>query len=259
MTISGIMPLRNAVKLGYPFELAIRSLRPLCDEVVVLVDPTSEDDTLERVKALSPDRIVESAWDMTNHAGHVHGEIAKQTARACEAASGDWILSLQADEVLHEGEVGLLREAMARAEREGRTGIEMKRLYFYGDLGHIRDDWTVWLLRLFRKGHWAADPVSGAMQFIAATEGERRMHGPARIYHYSRVGDPMEVARRVRNLDLFYHLPATVGEVEEPYDFTKTRKLDTYVKGHVAEVDPAATLTPFTGTHPAGVREHFGV
>lgn len=102
MRISGVMPLRNAVRLGYPFDLAVGSLQRLCAEVVVLVDPTSEDDTVKRVRALGPDRIVESVWDMGNHAGHVHGEIAKQTTVACTAVMGDWISSLQADEVLHE-------------------------------------------------------------------------------------------------------------------------------------------------------------
>ena len=87
MKLSGILPLRNGVSLGYPFDLAIRSLQRLCDEVVVSVDPTGDDGTLERVTAMDV-RVIESRWDMTNHRAHdgVSSEIAKQTAIAVAAA-----------------------------------------------------------------------------------------------------------------------------------------------------------------------------
>lgn len=260
MKISGVLPLRNAVKLGYPFELAIRSLRPLCDEVVVLVDPTSEDDTLARVRALSPDVLVESPWDLTNHAGHVNCEISIQTARACAAASGDWIFSLQADEVLHENEAQDLRAACERAEREGVSALELLRLYFYGGLETYRQDWTLWMVRLFKKGHWQPDR-DGAMRFDPAVPGARKWATTAgRIYHYSRVGDPQQIAERVRNLDRFFHAP---GEVEAgplpPYDFSTLRRLDTYVLGHAAETEPRDLLLRFDiGGHPQAALEYFG-
>lgn len=259
MKISGVMPLRNAVQLGYPFELAIRSLRPLCDEVVVLVDPTSEDDTLARVRTLSPDVLVESAWDMTNHDGRA-SEIAKQTEKVCAAASGDWIFSLQADELLHEQDITTLRECVTLAERQGVSGIEMTRLYFFGGLTRYRSNWTVPLLRLHRRHFWVPDPCSGAMQFIPATSGERKVAlVDVFIYHYSRVGDSEMVARRVRNLDLFYHASGDVAAADAVLDYEfSLRKLDTYVVGHAAEVDGDAALLPFSiERHPAGVREYF--
>lgn len=258
MTISGIMPLRNAVQLGYPFELAIRSLRPLCDEVVILVDPWSEDDTLDRVRALSPDVIVESVWDQANHDGRSN-EIARQTVIAYDRAGGDWILSLQADELLHEGEANIVRRGVEEAVRDGFTAIELTRWYFFGSLDRYRSNWTVPLPRLVQKSRWWPDPASGAMYFVPATEGDRKMPIPAGIYHYSRVGDPLAIARRVRNLDTFYHPTDRVASVEDVPEYVfDLRKLDTYVLGHEAEADKEAKLLPFPlDRHPEAARRYF--
>lgn len=258
MKISGVMPLRNAVKLGYPFRVAIRSLRPLCDEVVVLVDPTSEDDTLEQVRALGVDRIVESVWDMNNHQGHTNCEISVQTQKVCEAASGDWIMSLQADEVLHEDSAAELRAHIARAEGSSVTGIEMSRLYFYGSLEQYRVDWTLWLLRLFKRGLWKPD-VDGAMRFDPIDRSHLSMRVPNDLFHYSRVGNARQIADRVRNLDSFFHAPEKIATGDlPPYDFDTLRKLDTYVVGTSPEVDPGAQLAPYRlEEHPRAALEYF--
>ena len=258
MRISGVLPLRCGVQLGYPFELAIRSLRPLCDEVVVLVDPESNDGTIERVAALGPDVLLESRWNLDNHDG-LSDEIALQTARAIEAASGDWVLSLQADEVLHEREAAQTRLDVAWAEREGVTALKMVRWYFFGSLERYRSNWTVPLPRLVKRGAWRPDPASGAMYFVPCGE-QRAADTAGAIYHYSRIGDPLAIAKRVRNLDTFYHAPERLLSPDEvpPYTF-ELRKLDTYVRGHQAEPDGEAELLPFPlERHPAAALEHFG-
>jgi len=48
--ISGFTFIRNGNALGYPFEASIRSLLPLCDEMIVNV-PRSTDGTLESVRS----------------------------------------------------------------------------------------------------------------------------------------------------------------------------------------------------------------
>ncbi len=269
MKITGITLLRNAVKLGYPFELAIRSMYALCDEVVVLVDPTSEDETMARVRELmDPQRfpgffpetfaIVESRWDMTNHRGHTNCEISMQTAKALEHATGDWVLSIQADEVLHEAEIEPLRKVIEIANANGITGIELQRLYFYGSLEKVREDWTLWLLRLFKRGCWKPD-VDGAMRFDPIGSQVRMRTEAARMFHYSRIGDPQQIADRVRNLDRFFHAPEKVKDgALPPYDFEALRKLDTYVVGHESEVEPTARLMNFPiECHPKAALEYF--
>ncbi len=48
--ISGFTIVRNAIKLDFPVEASIRSILPVCDEVVVNVG-RSEDETLELVRS----------------------------------------------------------------------------------------------------------------------------------------------------------------------------------------------------------------
>ena len=63
MRISGFTFIRNGNELGYPFEEAIRSVLPLCDELFVNV-PRSTDGTLESVQAIGDGkiRVFESDW-----------------------------------------------------------------------------------------------------------------------------------------------------------------------------------------------------
>ena len=64
--ISGFTIVRNAIKLDFPVEASIRSILPVCDEVVVNVG-RSEDDTLGLVRSIGDPRIriLETEWDMS--------------------------------------------------------------------------------------------------------------------------------------------------------------------------------------------------
>src|SRR5260221_7859739 len=87
--ISGFTFIRNGNALGYPFVPAIRSLLPLCDEVIVNV-PRSTDDTLETVKAIADPkiRIIESDWDENERMGDPI--LRRHTDLALEQCAGDW-------------------------------------------------------------------------------------------------------------------------------------------------------------------------
>ena len=64
--VSGFTIVRNAIKLDFPVEASIRSMLPICDEVVVNLG-RSEDETLDLVRSIADPkiRILESEWDMT--------------------------------------------------------------------------------------------------------------------------------------------------------------------------------------------------
>ena len=63
--VSGFTIVRNAIKLDFPLEASIRSILPVCDEVVVNVG-RSEDQTLDLVRSIRDPkiRILETEWDM---------------------------------------------------------------------------------------------------------------------------------------------------------------------------------------------------
>ena len=80
--ISGFTFIRNGLALGYPFVPAIRSLLPLCDEIIVNV-PRSTDGTLAAVQQIGDPkiRIIESEWDEA-HAHRGPGDVAPYQSRA---------------------------------------------------------------------------------------------------------------------------------------------------------------------------------
>ena len=113
MKVSGFTIVKNAVKFDYPVVEAITSVLPLCDEFIVNVG-VCDDGTLELIQAIdSPKiKIIQSDWDDTLREG---GKLlAVETNRAFDAVSADshWAFYIQADEVLHEKYIDIIRAAM---------------------------------------------------------------------------------------------------------------------------------------------------
>ncbi len=112
MKVTGITIVRDAVRLDFPILEAVRSILPLVDEMIVNVG-TSTDGTLRLLEDeldIPGVKIVERRWDDS-----IGGAmLAAETQAAIDMASGDWIVYVQADEVLHESSVDPLKEAMYR-------------------------------------------------------------------------------------------------------------------------------------------------
>src|SRR2546421_5898524 len=87
--ISGFTFIRNGNALGYPFVPSIRSLLPLCDEIIVNV-PRSTDGTLQSVQAIGDPkiRVIESDWDEQERVGDPI--LRRHTDLALEQCVGDW-------------------------------------------------------------------------------------------------------------------------------------------------------------------------
>ena len=102
MKVSGFTFIRNAIKYDYPVAEAIKSILPICDEVVVAVGK-SEDETLLLIKNIDPKvRILETVWDETLKEG---GEVlASETNKAFHGVdnNSDWCFYIQGDEAIHE-------------------------------------------------------------------------------------------------------------------------------------------------------------
>ena len=83
--VSGFTIVRNAVKLDFPLEASIRSILPICDEVVVNVG-RSDDETLELVRSIGDPkiRILETEWDMSR--GRTRSWATRRCARCGRAA-----------------------------------------------------------------------------------------------------------------------------------------------------------------------------
>src|SRR4051812_2399172 len=121
MLISDFTIIRNGLKFDFPFIESFRSLLPVCDEFVINVgisdDATKE--TIEKFRASLPSseakKIItfETEWPLNNAEKRKGGQIlADQTNLALERCKGSWCLYLQADEVLHEDDLPLIRKQL---------------------------------------------------------------------------------------------------------------------------------------------------
>jgi glycosyltransferase involved in cell wall biosynthesis len=112
-----------------------------CDEIVV-VDSLSSDRTPEIARAYT-DRVIQRPWP---------GFVA-QKQFALEQATGDWVLSLDADERCTPELRDAIRAALPRADAHGLAGFEVRRHVFY--LGRWIDHggwYPDWKLRVLRRG-----------------------------------------------------------------------------------------------------------
>ena len=264
MSLSVPIIVRNAVKLRYPLSRVVWGVIGLADEVVVSVDPESEDDSLDyvydimlEINAKYPGlvRYIESEWDMGN-VSSTGLEFARQTNIAIDNCKGDWIFSIQADESIHENDFGEIKKLIKEADSMDIDAYFMTRLYFYGDMDTIRDDWTVPIVRLFRKGTRVS--CGDAMN----TSGSDKVsYCDVPIYHYSRIGDPDIISKRILSLDKFFHPREKLLEEHElkPYDFN-TRNFDCMHKDgvDVGKKEVGEVFSIFTGTHPKAFAGYRG-
>jgi hypothetical protein len=241
MRISGFTFARNALRLDYPLEEALRSVLPVVDELVVAVASADEDDhTRSLVESIDDPRIliVDVTWDDSR------GELnySDLTNAALELCSGDWLLYIQADEVLHQDDHAPL---LARCEEllgDRRVeGLLFDYLHFFGDYRHLQTGhgWYQREIRIVRGGIGARS-VRDAQSF--RYPDQRRLtvaRAHARVFHYGWVRHPRFMQAKAREFWSHRRSPeevaAEVGS-SEAFDY-----------------GPLGRLADFTGTHPSAM------
>jgi len=247
MKISGCTFVRNGFLLGYPVKESLQSLLSICDEVVIAIG-NSEDDTLKYIQSLENPKIkiIETIWDDSMREG---GRIlAQQTNIALEQCSGDWIIYLQADEVLHEQEIELLKTLMIKAEtRPEIEGLLFKYLHFFGDYEHIGmgRQWYRKEIRAFRNTgsitSWKDAQGFRVRESASMFRKLRVMDIPVHVYHYGWVRNPSAYLRKQAAFGRLYHDDAWLEE-----HLPKSEEFPTCYE-----------LGDFTGTHPEIMRERI--
>lgn len=184
---------------------SLRSLLPLCDEIVVAAGD-SNDDTTALVRSIDPRkiRVIETVWDP---ALFVRGAIfAQQTDIALDACRGDWAFYLQADEVIHERFRPVIAESMRRhLEDPSIEGLLFDYLHFFGDYDHVQTshNWYGREVRVVRTGAGVRS-WHDAQGFRRGGEKLRVAHSGACVFHYGWVRSPDELRPKVEAFDLAY-------------------------------------------------------
>jgi hypothetical protein len=141
MKISGFTIGKNISKLYYPMKESIMSILPVVDEfIVVLGDSDPDDTTRAEIEGIgsSKIKIIDSRWDTAMYpSGTVY---AQQTHLAKEHCSGDWLFYIQADEVVHEKYLPVIRDRCSELLNDREIeGIVFNYTHFWGDYWHYHD------------------------------------------------------------------------------------------------------------------------
>ena len=142
------------MKLYYPIKEAILSILPIADEVVLaLAEGDPDDSTRELVESIGDPRvrIVEAIWDEESGAR----AYSQLTNVALDQCGGDWCFYVQADEVVHEDDLPVIRARCEQVRDDGRVeGLLFEYLHFFGDYEHYQtsNGWYRKKIRIIRNG-----------------------------------------------------------------------------------------------------------
>lgn len=245
MKISGFSFVRNGIKFDYPFLESIQSILHFCDEYVIAVG-NSDDGTLEAIQSIRSNKIkiIETVWDETLRSGGAI--LAQQTNIALDNVTGDWAFYLQADEVVHENDLPIVRRAMEDfLDRRDVEGLLFSYNHFYGNYDFVGDSrrWYRHEIRVVRTG----TGVKSRGDAQGFRIGERKLRVkliPASIYHYGWVKSPEKQQAKQRSFHRLWHpdewVTKNVGE-STTYDYGE-----------------GGRLVRFVGSHPSVMRDRIG-
>ena len=247
MKVSGFTFVRNAIKYDYPVVEAIKSILPICDEVVVVVG-NSEDETLELIQSIgSPKiRIIETVWDDSlREGGRV---LAVETDKAFKAISpdSDWAFYIQGDEALHEKYLDVVKEAMIKYNNDPAVeGLLFRYLHFYGSYDYVGESYR-WYRREVRviKNRQDIFSYRDAQGFRKKPDEKLNVKLiDAEIYHYGYVREPKAMQGKQKSFNKYWHSDQWIEKnvaSDEEFDYSN--------------ID---ALTMFKGTHPEVMRNRI--
>jgi len=248
ISIKAYTYVRNGLRLGYPIIESIKSLLPIVDEYVVVLGD-SDDGTRQAIEEIDSDKIkiVDTLWDMNLRK---HGKLfAQQSNMGLDLMDGDWIIHLQADEVIHENDLDVLNKAIRRHNHDPKVeGLLFPFLNFRGDYQHIHTGRKAhrFEIRAFKRNplirsYKDSQGFRKYSSFTAYSNGEKgeklrvaKVDVP--IYHYNYVRPPGLMKEKAKTFLSFYKDDQTLDTI-----FKDMTELD------YNDVDK---LEVFSGTHP---------
>ncbi|PWT71596.1 MAG: glycosyl transferase [Bacteroidetes bacterium] len=246
MKTSGFTFIRNAVRFDYPITESIRSILPLCDEVIVSVG-NSDDGTLQLIESInSPKiRIFHSVWDDSLREG---GKVlAAETDKALNhvASDSDWCFYIQGDEVIHEKYYPAIISAMEKwRDTPEVEGLLFKYLHFYGSYDYVGDSrkWYDHEIRIIRNDR-SIHSYRDAQGFRKNGRKLKVKPVDAFVYHYGWVKHPSYQFQKINN---FVRLWDASDESSSKIPTQQAAQFD------YGEID---SLERFKGEHPNVMQE----
>lgn len=249
---------KNVSKLYYPIKQSIESILPICDEFVVALGDSDNDDTArEEILSIESDKIkiIDTVWDIEKYSRGT--ENAHQTDIAREACTGDWLFYLQADEVLHEKYLPLVESKCQEFLDDHEVeGLLFNYKHFWGDYDHYFKSrgWYGQEIRVIRNhpdihSFWSAQSFRRIPDFNYVDYREKKgtfklnvAEIDADIYHYGWVRPPHLMMNKAKSLTTIH---------------TSKKTADSIYKNLAKEFDygPLTMAKRFDGTHPKVMEE----
>ncbi len=241
MKVSGFTFIKNAVQFDYPVVEAIRSILPLCDEMIVAVGDC-DDATRELSASIGSDkiRIIDTVWNPELREGGA--VLADETNKAFHAITGnsDWCFYIQGDEVLHEKYHDVVRKGMEQWKDYPEVdGLLFKYRHFYGSFDYVATSsrWYRNEIRIIRNNS-AIYSYRDAQGFRKGNDEKLKVKAiNATIYHYGWVRPPKTMMDKKRNFGNYWG----GDRVTEEFIKENSGNFD------YSEID---ALEKFTDTHP---------
>jgi len=245
MFVTGFTFIRNAIKLDYPIVEALKSILPLCDEIIVAVGD-SEDATRDLVQSIDPKiKIIDTQWDMSLREGGV--VLAVETNKAFDAISerADWCVYIQGDECLHEQDINSIQSAMKKWKDDDLIdGLLFDYKHFYGSYDYIGDS-RMWYRKEIRivKNNKAIRSYKDAQGFRLDGRKLNVKVANASVYHYGWVRHPKYMMAKAVEANRYWHDDQWIEERFDPdkdFDYSN--------------IDSVAR---FSGSHPEVMKERI--
>ena len=240
--LSGITFIKNGLKLGYPIKESIKSIEPLCDEIIINVgydnpNLTQDDGTYEYLRDHFPEKkfvFLKSWWDpeLTSK-GLI---LSQQTNIALEAAKGKYCQYIQGDEAIHESDLKTIEDDLKKLENHpSAKGLVYQYLHFYGNVNIIKQTRNCYRreIRLFKNENVKSWLDAQGFRFQDDTKIPCLLT-PARIFHYGWARKEQIMATKVKAIDKLYH----GQEFEKPqFQYKGEWGLKAFEGGHPAIMD----------------------
>jgi hypothetical protein len=246
MKVCGFTFVRNAIKFDYPVVESIRSILPVCDEMIVAVG-NSEDDTRKVIESIASPKIkiVDTVWDESLREGGKVLAVETDKAFNAIAPDHDWAFYIQADEVIHEQYLPVLKHSMEKWKEEPQVeGLLLSYKHFYGSYDFIGDSrrWYQHEVRIIRNDK--------SIRSYMDAQGFRKNGKPLNVkpleavmYHYGWVKPPESLQAKLESFHKLWH--------DEQWIEKNLPKADTF---DYSQID---SLTRFDGTHPGVMKERI--
>ena len=247
MKVSGFAIARNVVKADYPIGEALKSIAPLCDEIIVAVG-NSDDQTRDYILGLGLKqlKIIDTVWDdELREGGRV---LADETNKALSATDpkSDWCFYIQADECIHEDDIERISTSMSEyVNNESVDALLFDYRHFYGSYDYIGDSrkWYRKEIRIIRQGR-GIKSWKDAQGFRSKNNEKLRVASTgARIFHYGWVKHPKHQQIKQKQFHRLWH------------DDSKLEKMVTNKKEF--DYSTIDSLQSFQETHPQLMKERI--